>query len=261
MSRPSLHCLGRRGKSHLRRHLIFSGTLGCVATIGALFSGCGNSAPAPQVVPSKALSYEGLTPPTTISELLKLVSVIGERRLWDRNDFYTEETLKHLFGSQKITVSADPGQTLTLHLFGFQGLLSPRPDDPRKFAGVQFFARKHINRPALPAIQGADQMFNYKNKRKFQAMIAGIAQGLDFKTVVRIFGPGWRENRDAENERFMAIAREPFNPPQPPPTGYMGNAIITYTTGLPSDKQDVSLQFDGEGMLREIDSVTLYEDP
>jgi hypothetical protein len=41
----------------------------------------------------------------------------------------------------------------------------------------------------------------------------------------------------------------------------MGNAIITYTTGIPSDKQDVSLQFDGEGMLREIDSVTQYEDP
>ena len=79
MSRPSLHCLGGRGKSHFRRHLIFSGALGCVAIIGAFFPGCGNSARAPQVVPSKTLSYEGLTPPTTMSELLKLVSVIGER--------------------------------------------------------------------------------------------------------------------------------------------------------------------------------------
>jgi hypothetical protein len=87
-----------------------------------------------------------------------------------------------------------------------------------KFAGVEFFARRHIKRPAVPAIRGATQMFDYKTKRQFQAMITGTAQGLDFKTVVSFFGPGWRENRDAENNRDTAIAREPFNPPQPQPT-------------------------------------------
>ena len=104
-------------------------------------------------------------------------------------------------------------------------------------------------------------MSDYKTKRLFQALIRGTAQGLDFNTVVSIFGPGWRENREAENERFMAVTRESFNPPPPQPTGYMGDAIITYTTGGSSDKQEVSLQFDGQGMLREIDSVTLYVDP
>lgn len=261
MSSPAFHRLDRPRENHFLRRLILSAAIGCVATVSGFFSGSGNSAPASQVAPSKALSYEGLTAPTSIGELLRLLNVIGERRLLDHNDFYTEETLKRLFGDQKIRVSADPGKTLTFDLFGFRGLLIPWADDSAKFTGVEFLALKHIKRPPLPPIQGSAQMSNYRTKRRFQAMIYGSAQGLDFNTVVSIFGLGWKENREAENERYMAIAREPFNPPPPQATGYMANSIITYTTGASRDKQAVSLRFDEKGMLCELDSVVLYVDP
>lgn len=250
-----------RHPSSFRHRLLTWVSVSVSVITSALFAGCGNSLPTPPTAPPKALVYEGLTAPTTIGELLSSLRIIAERRLWDREDFYAEDTLKRLFGSQEIKVTIIPDQNLSAQLFGFQGLLTPRPDDATKFSGVEFFAHMHVKRPPLPTIRGASQMFDYKTKRQFQAMISGTAQGLDFNTVVGIFGPGWRENRDAENERYMAIAREPVNPPQPQPTGYMANSIITYTTGGSGDKQQVSLQFDGEGMLREIDSVTLYGDP
>ena len=247
-----------RHPSSFRHHLLTCVSISVgVITTSVLLSDCGNSSP----TPPKALVYDGMTVPNTVGEILNTVKIVAERRLWDRDDFYTEETLKRLFGSQQIKVTAVPEESLTVQLFGFQGQLPARPDDASQLSGFEFFARKHTKRPALPAIQGASQMFDYKTRRQFRAMISGTSQGLDFNTVVGICGPGWKENREAENELFMAITREPFNPPPPRPTGYMGNTIITYTTGGSSDKQEVSFRFDAEGTLREIDSVALYGDP
>jgi hypothetical protein len=79
----------------------------------------------------------------------------------------------------------------------------------------------------LATVHGASDEFDHRVKRQFQAMIEGAATGLDFNSVVGIFGADWKENREAENEIFMAITREPFNPPPPKPTGFMGDAIIT----------------------------------
>jgi len=100
-----------------------------VVNLGALLSGCGNSAPTPRVVAPSTLSYEGLTPPTTIGELLRLVNKIGERRLWDRDDLYLQNPIKRLFGSQRISVTEVPEQAVEMHLFGFRDLLTPLPDD------------------------------------------------------------------------------------------------------------------------------------
>jgi hypothetical protein len=235
--------------------------MGLVVAMGALLSDCGNSVPAtaPMAAP-KTLVYEALTPPSTVGELLGLIKTIAERRLWDRDDFYTEETFRRLFGSQQVSVTAGDN-TLRVQFLGFPNLFTPSPSNNTAPSGVEIIASKHMTRPPLPEVQGAAQMWNYRTKRWFEATIWGTAQGLDFKTIVGIFGPGWRENREAENEIFMAVTREPFNPPPPQPTGYMGNAIITYTTGASTDKQEVSLRFNGEGMLAEISSATLYQDP
>jgi hypothetical protein len=254
MEQQGMLIRARRRRRSFRYLLWVSISVGAIAS--ALSSGCGNSP-----TPPNALVYDGMTAPSTVGELLSTLKLIADRRLWDRDDFYAEETLKRLFGSQQIQITTVPEESLSVRLLGFQGLLPAKPGDATQMSGFEFFARKHVKRPALPAIKGASQMFDYKTKRQFQATIAGTSQGLDFNAVTGIFGPGWKENRDAENQLFMAITREPFNPPPPRPTGYMGNTIITYTTGASSDRQEVSLRFDAGGTLRGIDSLILYVDP
>jgi len=59
----------------------------------------------------------------------------------------------------------------------------------------------------------------------------GITHYLDFKSVIDVLGSDWKEDKEAEEERFEAVTREAFNPPFPQPTGYMGN--VTYTPATP----------------------------
>lgn len=206
------------------------------------------------------LSYDGLNPPTTIGELLSSIKTIAHRRLWDRDDFYTREGLERLFGTQaKIDVKTEPEETLNAKFFGLKSLLKPQRQSG--LPGVAIYARKHLKRPPFPEIPGSSQLWNYNTKRSFQMTFDGTAQGLDFKSVVAVFGDGWRQDVQAENERFEAFTREVFNPPFPQASGYMGNAIIAYSLGSPTDCQETSLSFGPTGVLTEIDSRTAYPEP
>lgn len=208
-----------------------------------------------------SFGYKGLVVPATVGELLKSIKLVAERHLWDRDDFYTHETLTRIFGPEDIRVMTVPGKNLEFQLYGFERFLAPQPGDPNGLEGAEIFARKHVTRPTLAPLHGASDEFNHMVSRQFTARFLGNAAGLDFNTVINIFGSEWKENIPAENEVFMAITREPFNPPPPQPTGYMGNKIITYTEGPKDDHQELSLRFDSLGTLREIDSTTRYATP
>jgi hypothetical protein len=207
------------------------------------------------------LGYQGLQVPMTIDALLRTLKVIADRRLWDRDDFYTEAVLKKVFGNQSVEIDTDVPGALEFRInAGFKNLLIPRSDDRSRYSGVDITAFKHVVRPELPRIQGAAQMSNYKTRRQVSVTLSGTSPDLDFKNVLEIFGAGWQRDRGLENQRFEAIAREPFNPPPPQSTEPMGNAIITYTSGALEDQQELSLYFDGNGKLGTVLSTTRYYD-
>jgi hypothetical protein len=80
---------------------------------------------------------------------------------------------------------------------------------------------------------------------------AGDIPGLDFKSVMHVLGPGWREDRRAEIEWQVARA-EPFNPPPPPVTGFMGDAIMSYAS---RPEIQLSITFGSSGRLEYLNAI------
>jgi hypothetical protein len=108
-----------------------------IAFFTLLLFACGDSTPAPTAIEPKPLPYEGLTPPSTIVELLTSLKIIAQHRLWDRDDFYAKDTLQRLFGTQEITISTVPGRNLSFQIYGFKTLLAPRQGNGARFSGVE----------------------------------------------------------------------------------------------------------------------------
>jgi hypothetical protein len=181
------------------------------------------------------LTYRPEKAPSTPVELIKVVKQIADERLFCRDDFYTKEHLLQLFGkSSKVDVTMGD-HFLTGSVRGFSEFVEKRSQRP-ELDGLVIYARK-VTPTAGPNAGKPWCDLSLTNW--------GVTQ-LDFAAVTGALGPDWKENKDAEFELFRAITREPFNPPFPRPTAYMGNAIIEYNDG------EIRLQFGPNGVLEEI---------
>jgi hypothetical protein len=181
--------------------------------------------------------YQSVKPPKTVPELLQAVKAIAESGIYSRDDFYSENILKRLFGGQPKMAVDDDGAVTVAYMHGFANLVSG-PDETTKtmdyLTGVWFEAR----RPDIANSWKAD--FCCRMSAEFWGMI----KGLDFLSVTGVLGPDWKEDRNAEASRI----REFLTAPLPPVTGYMGDSIVTYRTG----KATMSLEFDFDGRLHQI---------
>jgi hypothetical protein len=181
--------------------------------------------------------YQSVKPPRTVPELLQAVRAIVESGVYSRDDFYTENNLKRLFGEQPRVGISDDGIVTSAYIHGFAGLVSG-PDESTKImdylTGVWFEAR----RPDVANSWDGDICC------RMSVEFWGIIKGLDFLSVTSVLGPDWKENRKAEASRI----REFLTAPLPPVTGYMGDSIIGYKAG----KATMSLEFDFDGRLHQI---------
>lgn len=182
--------------------------------------------------------YQDAEPPASILALLKTIKGITDNDLFAHDDFYTEEHLKQLFGAAqtvKVTQETTGSVGMYASIYKF-GDLVPAELRSSPVNGIYVDARK---------ISKDDHRHLAEYVAALRINMYGITEGLDFKAVTGIFGEGWTENRQAENDKFMAITREPFNPPPPPATAYMGNAIVTYDR----PKTTIDLEFTAGGTL------------
>jgi hypothetical protein len=183
--------------------------------------------------------YQSAKPPKTVPELLHAVRAIVESGVYSRDDFYTENNLKRLFGEQPHVGISDDGIVTSAYIHGFAGLVSGPDESTRTMdylTGVWFEAR----RPDVANSWDGDICCG------MSVEFWGIIKGLDFLSVTGVLGPDWKENRKAEASRI----REFLTAPLPPVTGYMGDSIITYKVG----KATMSLEFNFDGRLHEIHS-------
>lgn len=148
------------------------------------------------------------TPTTTDALLTNLKTALGDERLLD-DGFYTESNLKRFFGGTQVTKvyveNGKPRPFTRCYISGFSAMVPPMP-----LAG---------GRISLTGLR-ADIVKVAGSGHEHGAII--VTGSLDFHSdaddleaghVMKELGYSWSEDREAEFNAFMAIAREPFNPP------------------------------------------------
>lgn len=174
-------------------------------------------------------------------DVLVALRQIADDRVLARDDFYTRGEQTRRFGDvPQIKLDESKGAECSASVSGYGRWadLPPRAPIPNGiFIGFyRYLARSGAKRGTLVCFMKGD--------------FRGFSSGLDFDSVVARLGPGWRRDTQAEQERFFAIAREPFNPPIPTPTAPMGGAIVMYGQG----ETQVELDFNGTGVLGSIET-------
>lgn len=179
--------------------------------------------------------YSSVSSPETIPQLLGLLVRVARSGVFSRWDFYTEDSMSRLFGTNVISRVDDDGIVTVVSAHGYLNLVAGPDEDTRQIpylSGIWISASKP-NANGWPFCCRLDVEF------------WGDIPGLDFKSVIEDLGSHWREDRRAEAQ--VAISRaEPFNPPPKPTTGYMANTIVVYES-YPATR--ISLEFDSAGHL------------
>jgi hypothetical protein len=167
----------------------------------------------------------------TVPEILQLAHAVARTGVYQRDDFYSTQTMHRMFGPQVDAKTALGEKISIVSMHGFTELVSS-VDQGSGLRGIFFEARK-------------------ANNGKWSRMdmsFWGVMPGLDFEDVVKALGPGWHRDEKAEMQRDFAIMREYFNPPLPRTSHAMGRAIITYPAGTGT----FILEFDTEARLYRI---------
>jgi hypothetical protein len=211
----------------------------CVRLLAVVFFGAVCSV-APGAEPPDGADIQRLlgstSVPQDVAQVLQLVHSLARTGVYQRDDFYSEDVMRSLFG-RDVTAKAARGAKISIvSMHGFVGLAEPDSSGQRTLSpGIWFEARK-------------------ANNDKWSWMdvdFLGVMPGLDFADVVKSLGPEWKRDRRSESARDFAIGREPFNPPLPAVSHAMGRAIITYPAGTAT----LILEFDDEARLRSARSV------
>jgi hypothetical protein len=190
-----------------------------------------SAADAADALESESSFYKTAKAPSTVPGILRIVKQIADKNLFARDDFYTVKHLKSLFDDQP-TVEVNQYESQTKgSAHGFVELVE-RGSAASSLDGVWIEARK-------------GKLSTWTFCCDLTVSFYGITRFLDFKSVIDVLGPDWKEDKEAENEHFVAVTRESFNPPFPRPTGYMGNAIVAYKE--PSGS--MQLEFSSDGTL------------
>ena len=150
-------------------------------------------------------------PATTDDLLTNLKTALGDERLFD-DDFYTEANLKQFFGGTEVTkIYVEEGKPTPFTIFSIKGFSAMVPPMPTTngwalaglLARVGTVTKDGQEHGAIVSVTGSLEVHSN-------------APNLEAKHVMNELGYPWVEDREAEGRAFMAIAREPFNPPAQP---------------------------------------------
>jgi hypothetical protein len=161
-----------------------------------------------------------------VQDILRLFRAIATKGLYWRDDFYTKETMQRLFGQQRPVKIIDDGIVTVVSVQGWEPLVIGPNEYTRSvpwMKGVSIEARRPD--PNVAAVW-----------RRLDISFWGRFDGLDFKSVTEVLGPGWTRDTSAE----MSPHKVPL-----PVTGYMGDSTISY----PAGETHLVLEFDLTGQL------------
>ena len=160
------------------------------------------------------------TTPASGPDIVATIQEIVNRDDVSRDDFYSEKSLRARFGAHPTIDAPGSGSGLHANIVGWGDLADgPSPPSTALQSGVYISISKYVARTGSNA--GGTECY-------LTADFKGFSAGMDFESVVSKLGPGWKRDKDAETERFIAITREPFNPPFRQATAPMGNVILVY---------------------------------
>lgn len=177
-------------------------------------------------------------PARDVEEILLLVQDLVTKGACASDEFYSTEMMHRLFGSQVRASQMEGAHARRVSMHGFEQLIRGRkatPPRPGSLDGIWFEARKPIN-------GAVDSVCT------FNVTFHGALRGSDFKSVVRVLGPGWHRDHEAESTRNATCCLHSWNPTQVPSGRPMGHAIIRY----PAGPTHLVIEFDGMGALGRI---------
>ncbi|GFE89868.1 hypothetical protein GCM10011488_48220 [Steroidobacter agaridevorans] len=184
-------------------------------------------------------------PARNVQDILLLVRDLAMKGECANDEFYSTDVMHRLFGSEVRADRREGDEMLAVSMHGFQQLVGGRKmtqQRPGSLEGVWLDARKQ-SRPASKTVCSLRVAFH------------GKMRGREFKSVVRVLGPGWSRDHDAETQRNLNCCLHSWNPKSMASERPMGNAIIVY----PAGPTELVLEFDGAGELRRI--VTFWPQP
>jgi len=178
--------------------------------------------------------------PGSAQDVLAILLQIVDDRSFTGDDFYTQAELLRRFGPlPEIKLDESKGAERNASVSGYGRLADIPPNPPGLPNGIFIGFGRYL----WPRGTADQALLCY-----LDATFQGFASGMDFDSVVARLGSGWHRDAKAEQDRFMAVTREPFNPPFPTPTAPMGNAIIDYGQG----DRKVELDFTSSGVLHSV---------
>lgn len=166
----------------------------------------------PLAIQGCASPYERTAKPTSPESLVRNVASAVNGNLFLRDDFYTDDNIRLVLGAEEtkaffnekgVRLFGDRKESFPSYryfLSGFSAVIPPTPVRP----GVQTDLMKFIDG------QGRIKQV------VLRMTLASSDERLGMNNVLAIIGGNCTEDRKAENDLFMAITREPWNPPPKP---------------------------------------------
>ena len=164
-------------------------------------------------------------------------------------DFYSDERLKQYFGPNRISRRKIPSSDIVSIS---RRELKPDLRDKSNPYGMEGF--DVIFYRTLQDGQLTEVKFSL-------TALLGKYAGLTYEDVKNLFGAAWQEDKEAEERLFLAITREPWNPPPKEPTHVMGSKIIRYAFEVPNAKNVATFEFNFDGTLSCVDFMQSQRSP
>lgn len=173
--------------------------------------------------------------PSNVDELLLNIKYSVEHNIFMLEESYSEEFLKNTTSGNKVSVKEFDVTRANIssrtYISDFPRMIEPiRMSKDWELPWVSLSIERKVERGKI-TLSSIDAIFQSKDA------------SLSFEHITGIFGKNWTEDSKAENAKFMAVAREPFNPPAKP------SLIIEYKFDDAEYKKTISMDFNDNKIL------------
>lgn len=184
--------------------------------------------------------------PADFDNLLDNIHGVFQRDDFLKKEFYYEGNLENLFGCAEVhsypsNIDA-PNKGETYYLTDFSSVALPPPPAP----GI----------PAIQVHLSRSFFDDGPNQRIAKVYFSLVMQSSDSRTaqehIKEFFDYPWVEDPKAEQERFLAIAREPFNPP--PKDHY----VYAYSYRIGRYQRNISIELDENHHMQTLNLLETY---
>jgi hypothetical protein len=176
-----------------------------------------------------------MAPPKNISDLLANLRMAIDKNQFMRNGFYSSDNLKIEFGANALdkmyVAEGKPAPFTRYFLKDFTGIMpSPRP-----YSGI---LSMQLSKTTGDGKEDGDIV-----SVRGSINILSDDDALSVSNATKALGSDFEEDKKAENDVFLAISREAFNPPAQP------HFIITYELDDFRYSKKITVDFGPKGRL------------